>query len=66
MAARNGHAKTVQMLISKFKPDLSHTGTVMFGHYKIEEASALWCAAGAGHADVVKTLVRAGANVNQT
>lgn len=66
IAARNGHVKVVRMLISKFKPDLAVTGTVNFSHYIIEGASALWCAAGAGHVEVVKELVRAGADVNQT
>lgn len=64
VAARHGHEKVVLMLLSKFKPDIEQEGTVKFDGYVIEGASALWCAAGAGHLDVIKTLVKAGANVN--
>ncbi|XP_024939471.1 protein fem-1 homolog B isoform X2 [Cephus cinctus] len=52
------------MLLEKFKPDLEQEGTVKFDGNVIEGASALWCAAGAGHLNVIKTLVKAGANVN--
>ena len=45
---------------------MTATGTVQFGPYVIEGASALWCAAGAGHVGTVKELVKAGADVNQT
>lgn len=34
--------------------------------YVIDGATALWCAAGAGHFEVVKLLVSHGANVNHT
>ncbi|XP_067002835.1 protein fem-1 homolog B isoform X2 [Anabrus simplex] len=64
VAARHGHEKVVIMLLSKFSPDIEQEGTVKFDGYVIEGASALWCAAGAGHLDVVKTLVKSGANVN--
>nr|XP_034191948.1 protein fem-1 homolog B [Osmia lignaria] len=64
IAARYGHDKVVKILLDKFKPDLEQEGTVKFDGYVIEKASALWCAAGAGHLTVVKTLVKAGANVN--
>ncbi|PSN51229.1 Protein fem-1 B [Blattella germanica] len=64
VAARNGHDKVVKMLLSEFKPDIEQEGTVKFDGYVIEGASALWCAAGAGHLHVVKTLVKTGANVN--
>ncbi|XP_011697232.1 PREDICTED: protein fem-1 homolog B isoform X2 [Wasmannia auropunctata] len=52
------------MLLDKFKPDLEQEGTVKYNGYVIEGASALWAAAGAGHLNVLKTLVKAGANVN--
>ncbi|KAF2360217.1 Ankyrin repeat-containing domain [Trinorchestia longiramus] len=65
IAARNGHDKAVRMLL-RFNPDLEQEGTVKFDGYAIEGASALWCAAGAGHLTVVKILVRAGAKVNHT
>jgi len=32
----------------------------------IEGAPALWCAAAAGHFDIVKFLIRCGADVNKT
>lgn len=63
-AARYGHYKAVQLLLSRFRPDLEITGTVKFGHYAIEGASALWAAAGAGHFKVVEALIHAGADVN--
>ena len=40
------------------------SGTVKFDGYSIEGATALWCAAGAGHFNIVKLLVEYGANVN--
>lgn len=64
IAARNGHDKVVKMLLTKFHPDIEQEGTVRFDGYVIEGASALWCAAGGGHLNVVKTLVQHGANVN--
>lgn len=64
VAARYGHNKVVRMLLDKFKPDLEQEGTVKFNGYVIEGATALWAAAGAGHLSVLKTLVKAGANVN--
>ncbi|KAG5326487.1 FEM1B protein, partial [Acromyrmex heyeri] len=66
VAARYGHNKVVRMLLDKFKPDLEQEGTVKFNGYVIEGATALWAAAGAGHLNVLKTLVKAGANVNHT
>ncbi|XP_047115103.1 protein fem-1 homolog B [Schistocerca piceifrons] len=64
VAARHGHDRLVKMLLSKCQPDIEQEGTVKFDGYVIEGASALWCAAGAGHLNVVKTLVKSGANVN--
>lgn len=66
IASRNGHDKCVHLLLTKFKPDLDQTGTVRFDHFVIEGACALWCASGAGHVNIVKDLIKAGANVNQT
>ncbi|XP_076259680.1 protein fem-1 homolog B isoform X1 [Rhynchophorus ferrugineus] len=63
-AARYGHDKVVHILISKFSPNLEQEGTVKFDSYVVEGATALWCAACAGHLNVVKLLVKAGANVN--
>ncbi|XP_013788566.1 protein fem-1 homolog B-like [Limulus polyphemus] len=64
IAAKNGHDKVVKMLLSKFNPDIEKEGTVQFDGYVIEGATPLWCAAGAGFLNVVKTLVKHGANVN--
>ncbi|XP_026673893.1 protein fem-1 homolog B isoform X2 [Ceratina calcarata] len=66
IAARYGKNKVVQILLDKFKPDLEQEGTVKFDGYVIEKATALWCATGAGHLNVVKRLVKAGANVNHS
>ncbi|XP_043223014.1 protein fem-1 homolog B-like isoform X2 [Amphibalanus amphitrite] len=64
IAARNGHNKTVKMLLEKFRADLEQEGRVKFDDFTIDGASPLWCAAGAGHFAVVQTLVSAGADVN--
>ncbi|KAF4530186.1 hypothetical protein B566_EDAN001445 [Ephemera danica] len=65
IAARHGHDKVVKMLLGRFKLiDIEQEGIVKFDGYVIEGASALWCAAGAGHINVVKTLVKFGANVD--
>ena len=42
------------------------TGSVSFDGETIEGATPLWCAAAAGHIDVVSKLVEAGASVNKT
>ncbi|XP_067667145.1 protein fem-1 homolog B-like [Haliotis asinina] len=64
IAARNGEDKVVQVLLSNFRVDHEQTGTVKFEGYVIEGATALWCAAGAGHFGVVKYLVEHDADVN--
>uniref|UniRef100_T1JE69 Protein fem-1 homolog B n=1 Tax=Strigamia maritima TaxID=126957 RepID=T1JE69_STRMM len=64
ISARNGHEKVVKMLLTKFQPIIEQEGTVRFDGYVIEGASPLWCAAGAGHLNVVKYLVKNGANIN--
>lgn len=64
IAARNGHDKVVKLLISRFHIDLEQEGIVNFDGYKVEGATALWCAAGAGHLKVVKTLIKSGAFVD--
>lgn len=66
VAARNGKEGSVRIILEKFQPlvKLELEGTVKFDEYVIEGATALWCAAGAGHLGIVKRLVRAGANVN--
>ncbi len=64
IAARNGYEKVVRLLLKHFKVNIEQVGTVKFDGYVIEGATGLWCAAGAGHFEVVKTLLEQGANVN--
>ncbi|XP_018607883.1 protein fem-1 homolog B isoform X1 [Scleropages formosus] len=66
IAARNGHAKVVRLLLEHYRVDTEQTGTVRFDGYVIDGATALWCAAGAGHFEVVHLLVLHNANVNHT
>lgn len=66
IAARNGHTGVVRMLLQDFHIDIEQTGTVKFDGYTIEGATALWCASGAGHFDIVRLLVESGADVNHT
>ncbi|GCB86643.1 hypothetical protein scyTo_0027319 [Scyliorhinus torazame] len=65
-AARNGHCKVVKLLLEHYRVETEQSGTVRFDGYVIDGATALWCAAGAGHLDVVRLLVGNGANVNHT
>jgi len=64
IAARNGHNKVVDALLSSHQADVECEGVVKFDGHVIEGATALWCAAGAGHEDVVRTLVKQRADVN--
>ena len=48
----------------QFDLDIECFGKVKFENYVIEGATALWCAAGAGHLSIVKLLVKLGASVN--
>jgi len=66
IAARNGHTSVVVTLLQTFSynTDVEAEGTVKFDGHMIEGATALWCAAGAGHQAIVQSLVSAGADVN--
>ncbi|KAK7501623.1 hypothetical protein BaRGS_00007054 [Batillaria attramentaria] len=64
IAARNGEEKVVQVLLSNFNVNIEQSGVVKFDGYVIEGATALWCAAGAGHFGVVRCLIEHGADVN--
>ncbi|KAK7116019.1 hypothetical protein V1264_001775 [Littorina saxatilis] len=64
IAARNGEEKVVHVLLSNFNVNIEQTGVVKFDGYVIEGATALWCAAGAGHFGVVRCLIEHGADVN--
>lgn len=64
IAARNGRFKVVKMLLNNFEPDIEQECTVKFDGHIIHGATALWCAAGSGHLNVIKLLIQYGANVN--
>uniref|UniRef100_A0A1B0C9Y2 Putative ankyrin repeat protein n=1 Tax=Lutzomyia longipalpis TaxID=7200 RepID=A0A1B0C9Y2_LUTLO len=64
VAAYHGHACVLKMLLERFKPDLENECPLNYDGTLIEGVTALWCAAGAGHLECVKVLVRAGADVN--
>merc|ERR1719193_2609691 len=64
IAARNGHTNVVTTLLDNFNTDVEAEGVVKFDGHMIEGATALWCAAGAGHQTIVESLVAAGADVN--
>lgn len=66
VAAKRGRAEVARIILEECAPDLRKEGTVIIEHHTIEGASALWCAAGAGHLRLVEILVDAGADVNQT
>ncbi|KAG8223155.1 hypothetical protein J437_LFUL000578 [Ladona fulva] len=66
MACRNGHCDVAEYLIEKCNADLELPGSVVFDGETIEGAPPLWCAAAAGHLDVVRLLVHHGAQVNST
>merc|ERR550519_3148288 len=50
--------------LDNFNTDVEAEGVVKFDGHMIEGATALWCAAGAGHQNIVELLVAAGADVN--
>lgn len=52
------------MLLANHKIDLERRCTIRFDGHMVKNASALWIAAGSGHMNVVKLLVKHGANVN--
>ncbi|XP_036391567.1 protein fem-1 homolog B [Megalops cyprinoides] len=66
IAAQNGHETVVKLLLEHYRVDTEQTGTVIFDGYVFEGATALWCAARAGHFEVVRLLVLHKANVNHT
>jgi len=64
IAAKNGHSTVIRLLLSQYGVDIEQVGTVKFDGFVIEGATALWCASGAGHFDVVQTLIEFRADVN--
>ncbi|XP_035220357.1 protein fem-1 homolog C-like [Stegodyphus dumicola] len=66
MACRNGHLDVAVYLLEKCNADIEQVGSVTFDGETIEGAPPLWCAAAAGHLNVVKTLIKFNASVNST
>lgn len=66
IAARNGHYDIVSYLLNKTHADSEQSGSVIFDGETIEGAPPLWCAAAAGHLQIVKLLVKHGSKVNST
>ncbi|XP_017797607.1 PREDICTED: protein fem-1 homolog CG6966 isoform X2 [Habropoda laboriosa] len=63
---RYGHYDIVKYLIERCGADVNLPGVVVFDDKEIEDASPLWCAAAAGHLDLVVLLVQYGAKLNST
>lgn len=66
LACKNGHLELVKLMVERCGVDISQTGSVTFDGEDIEGAPPLWCAAAAGHVDVVRYLVIKGAYINKT
>ena len=67
LSCRNGHREVVEYLVARCGADVEQPGSVTFDGETIEGAPPLWCAAAAGHSQIVKLLVQEGsANVNST
>jgi len=65
IAARMGHADIIKHLLDyKVDIDKEVEGTVKFDGHAIEGATALWCAAGAGHLEIVRSLIQEGSIVD--
>ncbi|XP_014667843.1 PREDICTED: protein fem-1 homolog C-like [Priapulus caudatus] len=65
-AARNGHHDIVEYLVKECDASVTQVGSVTFDGETIEGAPPLWCAAAAGHLNIVKLLHQNGASVNGT
>ncbi|XP_035221658.1 protein fem-1 homolog A-like [Stegodyphus dumicola] len=66
MACRNGHLDVTKYLLEKCRANIEQVGSVAFDGETIEGAPPLWCAAAAGHLNIVKTLLLFKASVNST
>lgn len=66
IAVLKGHGEAAQMLLSKFDTSIEQESMVKYDDCFIEGATALWCASGAGHFDIVRNLVNNGADVNHS
>lgn len=65
-ACRNGHKSASEFLVEKCHADVEQVGSVSFDGETIDGAPPLWCAAAAGHLEIVKFLVRSKAGINST
>ncbi|XP_074649894.1 protein fem-1 homolog C-like [Tubulanus polymorphus] len=66
MACKNGHLDAARYLIESCKAEIELAGSVTFDGETIDGAPPLWCAAAAGHLQIVKLLVGHGSDVNKT
>jgi len=66
LSCRNGHHEVVEYLVDRCCASVEQAGSVTFDGETIEGAPPLWCAAAAGHLEIVRLLVKSGANVNST
>lgn len=66
IACRNGHLGIVCYLLDKWRCDVEQVGLVSFDGESIEGAPPLWCAAAAGHGNIVRCLIERDACVNST
>lgn len=57
VAAYNGHANVLKMLLERFKPDLENECPLYYDGMFIEGVTALWCAAGAGEYPFVNQII---------
>ncbi|VDO07694.1 unnamed protein product [Rodentolepis nana] len=65
-ACRNGKYDIVQYLIDECEANVELVGTVHFDGEAVEGVTPLWCAAAANYLNIVRFLVKRGANVNAT
>lgn len=65
-ACRNGHYEVAEYLIKNCGADVELVGSVVFDGETIEGVPPLWCAAAAGHLNIVNLLVQNRGNVNAT
>lgn len=64
VACLNGRVSIVKLLLEKFEPNLEQECSILFDISMVHGVTPLWCAASRGHLDVIKLLVRRGAQVN--
>ena len=60
----NGRKEVVEYIVDKCPASVEQTGTVTIYGKRVEGATPLWFATVQGHLDIVKMLVKRGANVN--